>query len=150
MENKKNILKLLIAFLVLSLGLNMFLGYKAYLNTKVEEGVKEKITIKVVVDTPSQEKMENTYVLVGSEVEFLKPAMDELGIEYVASDAGFVSTIDGVTAVWDETQNRQEYWSILINGEYGQEGISTQVVKDGDVITFQFVDVNAENQEGDN
>lgn len=139
MKSLNNVLKLVITALVLSIGLNMFLGYKTYLNSQVEEGVKEKVTIEVIVDVPSQEKTYYSYALVGSSVEFLDQAMDEIGMNYEEA-GGFVTSINEITPIWDETH--KEYWSILINGNYGMDGINTQVIKNGDVITFEFVDQN--------
>ena len=45
-----------------------------------------------------------------------------------------IITVDGEDAVW-ETDNA--YWAIMVNGEYGTNGVDTTPVNDGDV--FQLV-----------
>jgi len=46
----------------------------------------------------------------------------------------YITTVNGVTADFDKDG---AYWSIMVNGEYGQYGADSQPVADGD--EFQLV-----------
>ena len=70
-----------------------------------------------------------------TDAEYLQQAMDETkGLTY-EEESGFVNTINGETADWNVDQS---YWAIYVNGEYGQYGIASQPVSDGDVYLFQY------------
>ncbi|MCR4904052.1 MAG: DUF4430 domain-containing protein [Butyrivibrio sp.] len=77
-----------------------------------------------------------------TDAEFLSDLMDELVEEgdfsYVG-DAGeyglYITTINGLEANYDTDG---AYWSIYVNGEYGQYGADSQPVTDGDEYSFVY------------
>ena len=52
------------------------------------------------------------------------------------SEYGFmINKINGQSAVYDTDG---AYWSIYVNGEYGQYGADSQPVNDGDAFKFEY------------
>jgi hypothetical protein len=97
---------------------------------KSDEGSKT-YTLEVVDDTGSTASYSGR-----TDAESLSGIMDELVAEgnftYDGSDSEyglFISTVNGITADYD---NDGAYWSIMVNGEYGQYGADSQPVSDGD------------------
>lgn len=84
----------------------------------------------LVIDVVGVDGYENSYE-VTTETEFLGQVLDELGIaEMQDSDFGrYIVAIDGYRA--DE---KTEYWSINLNGDYATAGADELVVNDGDRI----------------
>ncbi len=92
------------------------------------------------------DKGETTSYEGRTDQEYLRGIMDELaaanGFSYDGEDGEYglyIKTINGVTADYDTDG---AYWSIMVNGEYGQYGADSQPVADGDA--FQFVYTKAE------
>lgn len=84
---------------------------------------------------------ETTSYSGSTDAEYLSDLMDELVEEddfsYSGSESDYgimITEINGVTADYDKDQ---AYWSIYVNGEYGQYGADAQPVSDGDA--YQFV-----------
>ena len=46
----------------------------------------------------------------------------------------FITSINGITADGSDGA----YWSIYVNGEYGQYGADSQPVNDGDAFSFRY------------
>ena len=97
---------------------------------KSDEGSKT-YTLEVVDDTGSTASYSGR-----TDAESLSGIMDELVAEgnftYDGSDSEyglFISTVNNITADYD---NDGAYWSIMVNGEYGQYGADSQPVSDGD------------------
>ena len=74
--------------------------------------------------------------------EYLRGVMDELtknsDFTYEGEDSeyGFmINKINGQSAVYDTDG---AYWSIYVNGEYGQYGADSQPVNDGDAFKFEY------------
>ena len=67
--------------------------------------------------------------------------MDELkdqGFTYEGTDSEYgiyITTINGIKADYDADG---AYWSIYVNGEYGQFGADQQPVNDGDAFKFAY------------
>lgn len=93
----------------------------------------KSITIEV---TDSQQK--TTSYDVDTDAEFLRQAMDETdGLTYSGAEGDYgimIETVNGETAIYEENG---AYWSVMVNGEYGNYGIDEQPVVDGDV--YQLV-----------
>ncbi|MCR5640809.1 MAG: DUF4430 domain-containing protein [Lachnospiraceae bacterium] len=77
-----------------------------------------------------------------TDAEYLKELMDELveeedfTYEGSESDYGlFIESINGLKADYDTDG---AYWSIYVNGEYGQYGADSQPVADGDKFGFVY------------
>ena len=100
---------------------------------KPVEGSKQ-VTIKVVNEADESK----VYELM-TDAEYLQQIMEEAkedGLTYVCEN-GMVLTVNGENAIWEEDH---AYWSILVNGEYGQYGIAEQPVKDGDVFEIVYTE----------
>ena len=71
--------------------------------------------------------------------EFLYDAIgdiDGVTIDGYDSDWGYyITTVNGIEANYDTDG---AYWSLYVNGEYGQNGVSTQPVTEGDVYGFVY------------
>ncbi|SFT34982.1 protein of unknown function [Lachnospiraceae bacterium XBD2001] len=76
-----------------------------------------------------------------TDAEYLSELMEELkkqGFTYesTTSEYGmFITSINGETADYD---TNGAYWSIYVNGDYGQYGADQQPVNDGDVFGFRY------------
>lgn len=76
-----------------------------------------------------------------TDAEFLRGLMDELkdqGFTYEGTDSDYglyITTINGLKADYDTDG---AYWSIYVNGEYGQFGADQQPVNDGDAFKFAY------------
>ena len=104
---------------------------------KPVEGSKA-ITIEVVNSAQESKRYE-----LKTDVEYLAEAMEEVEeLELVTVDGPYglvIEEVNGERAVYEEDN---AYWSIMVNGEYGNYGISEQPVEDGDA--FQLVYTKAE------
>lgn len=103
---------------------------------KPVEGSKE-ITIEVVNQADESKIYE-----VKTDAEFLAQAMEEAeGLEFEGYEGPYgmvVEEVNGEKAVYDEDG---AYWSIMVNGEYGKNGIDTQPVEDGDAFQIVYTEV---------
>lgn len=125
---KKKILTL-VAVVVLIVAM---LGVYQVFREKPVEGNKS-VTIEVVNAAD-----ETTSYEVKTNVEFLFEAMQEvegLEFEYYEDEYGpVITSVNGESADFNKDS---AYWSIMVNGEYGNYGIGEQPIEDGDV--FQIV-----------
>ena len=131
---KKN-QKIIISVVVVVALIAVLLGVYTFFKPKETTGSKE-YTVNVV-------DAEGTTVTYNgtTDAEYLSELMDELVEEgdfsYVgeAGEYGlYITTINGITA--DYTDGA--YWSIYVNGEYGQYGADSQPVTDGDEYSFVY------------
>lgn len=110
----------------------VMLGVYNVFREKPVEGNKT-ITIEVV-----NAAEETTSYEVKTDVEFLFEAMqaaEGFEFEYYEDEYGPVLTsVNGESA---DFNTDGAYWSVLVNGEYGNYGIGEQPIEDGDV--FQIV-----------
>ena len=104
---------------------------------KPVEGSKE-ITIEVINQAGESKEYE-----VKTDAEFLMDAVEETKDLEVLGEEGpygmMIESVNGETAIYEEDG---AYWSIMVNGEYGMNGIDSQPVEDGD--EFQLVYTLAE------
>lgn len=109
------------------------LGVYYAFREKPVDGNKE-ITIEVV-----NAEGNATVYDVKTNAEYLLGAMQEaegLTFEYYEGDYGPVLTsMNGETA---DFNTDGAYWSILVNGEYGNYGIGEQPVEDGDAFQIAY------------
>ena len=128
MKNSKKIIALVAVVLVVAL-----MAF-AYINFKPQTSAGAKaITIEVINSTQESKIYDvNTYA------EFLYGAIEETdGLELQGYEGpyGFtIEAVNGETAIYEKDG---AYWSIMVNGEYGNYGISEQPIADGDA--FQLV-----------
>lgn len=76
-----------------------------------------------------------------TDAEYLSEVMDELknqGFTYEGSTSEYGLFITGVNGETADYETDGAYWSIYVNGEYGQYGADQQPVADGDVFGFVY------------
>lgn len=97
---------------------------------------------KIVIEVIGKNGAEEEYKLY-TDADYLKQAMDEL----MAEDQGFsYSGSEGEYGLMVEYVNQERaiyakdhaYWSIYVNGSYGQYGIDAQPVSDGDKFSWIY------------
>lgn len=95
---------------------------------------KKAVTIEVVDQTGV-----STVYEVKTDEEFLYDAImndSEIKLEGEEGDYGFyIIAVNGVTADYNVDAS---YWSLYVNGNYGQVGISEQIVNDGDSFALKY------------
>ncbi len=128
MKNGKKIIALVIVVLVVAL---MGFAYITF-SPKTSAGAKN-VTIEVI-----NSKQESTVYEVNTDAEFLEQAIEEAdGLELQGYEGpyGFtIEAVNGETAIYEKDG---AYWSIMVNGDYGNYGISEQPIADGDA--FQLI-----------
>lgn len=71
--------------------------------------------------------------------EYLRGLMDEIdGFTYEGTESEYglyITSVNGETADFDTDG---AYWSVYVNGEYGQFGVDSQPVADGDSFGFVY------------
>ena len=126
---KKN-RKLIIAVIALVVVIAALLCVYALTRPETAQGAKG-YTLEVIHSDGSTKTFE-----LRTDEEYLGPALVAEGI-IAGEESQFgltIITVDGEDAVW-ETDNA--YWSIMVNGAYGETGVDSTPVHDGDV--FQLV-----------
>ena len=100
----------------------------------VEAEGSKNITIEV-----KDSKGEVTTYEVSTDAEYLRQAMDETeGLTYSGTDSDFgmmVEVVNGEQAIYAEDN---AYWAFYVNGEYGNYGIDSQPVTDGDTYSIVY------------
>jgi hypothetical protein len=109
-----------------------------------EEGGSKNIVIEV----KDSEGNVTTYE-VSTDAEYLRQAMDETdGLTYSGTDSEYgmmVEVVNGEQAIYAEDN---AYWAFYVNGEYGQYGIDSQPVNDGDKFSIVYEGAAATDAEG--
>ena len=130
-KNKSN-KKILIGVVVLVAVLGLFYGLYMNFKPQAQTGAKA-ITIEVIDDTGASMVYD-----VATDAEYLSEAFEDAdGLEVIGEESQYgltITTVNGLTADFNADA---AYWSIMVNGEYGQYGADAQVVADGDA--FQLV-----------
>ena len=139
MEEKKqnsNTKKIVIGVIVLAVVAAVLIGVYYFFGPKTSQGAKE-FTLEVVDD-----KGETTDYTGHTDAEYLRQALEELEetedftLEGDESEYGlYINTVNGITADYDADG---AYWSVYVNGEYGNYGIDTQPVTDGDAYKLVY------------
>lgn len=133
MESKGLNKKIIIGAAALIVMIAVFLIIFNVFREKPVQGSKS-ITLEVL----NQEKQTSEYQ-VQTDAEFLRQAMEEakgFTFDGEEGDYGFtLFTINGETHNWNVDGS---YWAVYVNGEYGQYGIGSQPVEDGDVFRFEY------------
>ena len=71
---------------------------------------------------------------VRTDRETLGEALREINI-IVCDEAGFVTTVDGVTADYSVDQS---YWAFYIDGEYATHGVDEESIANGNTYAFEY------------
>lgn len=126
--NKKLIIGVIALVAVVALLAVCYLAF----GPKATAGAKT-ITIEVIDD-----EQQSVFYKLETDAEFLRQAMEEMdGLEFSGEESEFgltIYTVNGVTADYNKDG---AYWNILVNGEYGNYGVDSQPVADGDA--YQIV-----------
>ena len=132
---KKN-QKIIISVVVVVALIAVLLGVYTFFKPKATTGSKE-YTVNVVDAEGTTVTYDGT-----TDAQYLSELMDELVEEgdfsYVgeAGEYGlYITTINGITA---DYATDGAYWSIYVNGVYGQYGADSQPVTDGDEYSFVY------------
>lgn len=135
METKKtSTKKIVIGLVALVAVIALLVGAYVMFGPKTTEGAKA-ITIEVI-----DNEQKSTVYEINTDAEFLRQAMEEAeskGLTFSGTESEYgltIITVNGVTADFNVDSS---YWSIMVNGEYGQYGADSQPVTDGD--EFQFI-----------
>ena len=127
-NNKKIIAGVIALIAVIALFFGLYLNFRP----KAQEGGKH-ITIEVIDDQESSTTYE-----VDTDAEYLREAFEDAeGLEVLGDETQYGLTITSVNGLIADFNVDSAYWSITVNGEYGQYGADAQVVADGDA--FQLI-----------
>jgi hypothetical protein len=132
MKNKKPLIWLigLIAAALIMFGL-----WKG-LSPKPQEGSKS-VTVEVVDD-----KGETRTYKEKTDAQYLSQLMDEMKADgdfaYEGSTSEYGLYITSINDITPDYEKDGAYWSIYVNGEYGQYGADQQPVADGDTYRFAY------------
>lgn len=103
---------------------------------KAEKGSKN-CTLEV-----SDDQGEVTSYEVSTDAEYLRKVMDEVAekedFSYDGEDGDYglyIESVNGLTADYDTDGS---YWSVYVNGEYGQYSVDQQPVADGDTYRLSY------------
>lgn len=128
--------KIIIGAVILVVLLAAFAIIYVVFGPKAAQGSKEYI-LKVVDDNG-----ETTEYTGHTDAEYLRGALeeleksDDLTIEGEESDYGlFIDTVNGVTADYSKDK---AYWALYVNGEYGNYGVDSQPLTDGDIYSLVY------------
>lgn len=122
-NNKKAIVGVIALIASAALFLGLYMGFKPQAQTG-----SKAITIEVIDDAGASKVYE-----VATDAEFLSDAFEDAeGLEVLGEESQYGLTIITVNGVTADFNTDAAYWSIMVNGEYGQYGADAQVVADGD------------------
>ncbi len=130
-KTKKILAVVLIVVLFVAVGAVYFL-----FREKPVEGEKN-ITVEVV-----NSLKETKHYELNTDADYLRKAMEEIeGFTFSGDETEYGLTlieVNGEKAVWSEGA----YWNVLVNGDYGQYGIDTQPIEDGDKFSFIYTSLD--------
>ena len=129
--NKSN-KKIIVGVIALIAAIAIFFGLYMNFKPQAQAGSKH-ITIEVIDD-----EAVSTMYEVATDAEYLSEAFNDAeGLEVLGNESEYGLTIITVNGLDADFNVDSAYWSIMVNGEYGQYGADSQVVADGDA--FQLV-----------
>ncbi len=131
-EKKKFNKKALFGVIALVALVAIFAVVYSVFREKPVEGSKS-ITIEVVSKDASSKVYE-----VKTDAEFLSQAMEEAeGLEFSGSQSQYGLTLEVINGETTDFNNGS-YWGIYVNGEYGNYGVDSQPVIDGDAYKLVY------------
>ena len=105
--------------------------YSVFREKPVEGSIS--ITIEVV-----GKEGNSTIYDVKTDAEFLSQAMEEAeGLEFSGSESQYGLTLEVINGETTDFNNGS-YWGIYVNGEYGNYGVDSQPVVDGDAYKLVY------------
>lgn len=133
MDTKKPNRKIILGAAALVVAVAVFLVIFNVFREKPVAGSKA-VTLEVL-----NQEQETSKYSVQTDAEFLRQAMEEaenFTFDGEEGEYGFtLYTVNGETHNWNVDGS---YWAVYVNGEYGQYGIDSQPVEDGDVFRFEY------------
>lgn len=106
--------------------------------TEEESEEAEEKVITVIISNNTTDGEDEIYE-VNTSAEFLLDALtdsEDITVGGTEEDWGFyLTTVNGLEANYDEDG---AYWAIYVNGEYGEYGVDTQPIEDGDEFTLCY------------
>ena len=137
-SKKKGLVIGIIATVVLAALVVVLLLVNGVFGPKAKKGAKH-VTLEVVNSAGDLRSYD-----VHTDAEYLKQVMDETeGFSYSGIDSEYgimVQVVNGERAIYEEDN---AYWSLYVNGEYGNYGADSQPVTDGDTYTWQYESADA-------
>ena len=137
-SKKKGLLIGILATVILVALVVVLLFVNGVFGPKTKAGAKH-VTLEVVNSAG-----EKTTYDVHTDAEFLRQVMDETeGFSYSGTESDYgimVEVINGEQAIYDQDN---AYWSLYVNGEYGNYGADAQPVTDKDTYTWQYESADA-------
>ena len=132
-ENKKSKKGLIIGIVALIAVIAILAVVFLVFRPKPTQGAKA-ITIEVVDD-----QGEKTTYDLHTDAEYLKQAMMEAeGLTFSGTEGDYGLYLNAVNGLTADYSVDGAYWSIYVNGDYGNYGIDSQPVADGDTYTIQY------------
>ena len=132
-ENKKTNKKAIIGVAALIVVIAVLAVVYCVFRAKPVAGSKE-VTIEVV-----DNQQETTTYELKTDAEYLRQAMEEAeGLTFSGTESEFGLMIDTVNGLYADFNADGAYWSIYVNGDYGNYGIDSQPVLDGDTFTIKY------------
>ena len=129
---KKQLKRILAASLLALLFAALALVYVTFSEKPVEGG--KAVTIAVVSSAGTQ-----TVYAVRTDALYLSGAMNDAeGLTYQSAQGPYgmmIESVNGERAVYSESG---AYWSLIVNGEYGNYGADQQPVEDGDAFVIAY------------
>lgn len=132
-ENKRMNKKAIIGIAVLAAAVVLMAAGYFLFREKPVEGSKA-----IVIQVVDNEKKTATYD-VKTDAEYLRQAMEEAdGLEFSGAESEYGMMVDTVNGLKADYNVNGAYWSFYVNGEYCNNGIDTQPVKDGDNFRIEY------------
>ena len=133
MNNQRKTLTRILAVLLFALLVAAMAFLYVRFSEKPVAGTKS-VTLEVISSAA-----EKTTYAVRTDAEYLSQAMEEAeGLTFSAYEGPYGMVITSVNGETADFNVDSAYWSVLVNGEYGNYGISQQPVHDGDVFTIAY------------
>ena len=105
----------------------------------VRFSAKPEAGSKAITITVENSAAKETDYALRTDAEYLDQAMKEAeGLTFSAYEGPYGMVITAVNGETADFNVDSAYWSVLVNGEYGNYGISQQPVHDGDVFTIAY------------
>lgn len=132
-ENKRMNKKAVIGIAVLAAAVVLMAAGYFLFREKPVEGSKA-----IVIQVVDNEKKTATYD-VKTDAEYLRQAMEEAdGLEFSGAESEYGMMVDTVNGLKADYNVNGAYWSFYVNGEYCNNGVDTQPVKDGDNFRIEY------------
>jgi len=95
---------------------------------------KGKVSFKLEI---TNDKGETKIYTIKTDEKTVGDALVKAGL---TSDSGYITTLDKLTAVWDDTQQFYFYWGFYINGEFASVGAFDGEIDKEAVYSFKYED----------